>query len=419
MFASNKYQMPRDRERIFLSPPHMCGKELRYVQDALNSNYIAPVGPQVDAFEKEFCEYTGIRHAIAVASGTAAIHLALRNLNVGNGDEVFASTLTFIGGVSPIVFLGATVVLIDCDKETWNMDPSLLEEELARSASSGRLPKAVVPTDLYGQCCNLGRIKEICEKYKVPVVCDSAEAFGASYRNVVQCDKGKQDEIVHAGVGANAAVFSFNGNKIISTSGGGMLASDDKDFIAKARFLAHQAREDFPYYQHSEIGYNYCMSNIIAAIGRGQLECIEERVRRKREIYDYYVSSLSDLPGIAFMPEASYGDSTRWLTVVVVDPGMFGQTNEALRLALESENIESRPVWKPMHQQPVFNICSGVDEVQKSTRSLSSWPARKVGGAVADELFEKGLCLPSGTALTDGDLERIVGIIRNNCKNSP
>jgi dTDP-4-amino-4,6-dideoxygalactose transaminase len=368
--------------RLFLSPPHLSGEELTLVHEAFASNYIAPVGPMVDAFEAEFAAYTGIPHAVAVSSGTAAMHLALRLLGVGPGDEVIASTLTFIGSVSPATFQGAAPVFVDADRATWNMHPDLLAEELDACRRRGRLPKAVVPTDLYGQCCDLDRILEICAPYGIPVVTDSAEAVGATY-------KGR-----HAGAGARAAVFSFNGNKIITTSGGGMLCSDDRELIERARFLSQQARDPAPHYEHATIGYNYRLSNVLAAIGRGQLRALDDRVRRKREIFAFYREALGDLPGIDFMPEAPYGRCTRWLTVLTIDPAAFGADREAVRLALEKENIESRPVWKPMHLQPVFRGC------------------RVVGGAVSEELFARGLCLPSGTAMTAEDLGRVVERVR-------
>jgi len=384
--------------RIFLSPPHMGGQELGLVHQAFLSNYIAPVGPMVDHFEAAFAEVVDMPHALAVASGTAAMHLALRNLGVGPGDEVIASTLTFIGSVSPIVFQGARPVFIDADPQTWNMDPVLLEAELARCEVRGRLPKAVVPTDLYGQCADMDRIADICGRYGVPVVADAAESLGASY-------KGRQ-----AGSGAFAAVYSFNGNKIITTGGGGMLASSDGDFIAQARFLAQQARDPAPHYEHSQLGYNYRMGNVTAAIGIGQLECLKARVERKREIFAYYCSRLSDLPGIRFMPEAVYGRASRWLTVIVVDPALFGADREQIRVVLEAANIESRPVWKPMHLQPVFRVqdAPSDSELQNGDRRH---PARVVGGEVALALFEQGLCLPSGTAMTREDLDRVVAVL--------
>jgi dTDP-4-amino-4,6-dideoxygalactose transaminase len=308
---------------------------------------------------------------------------------VGFGDEVFASTLTFIGSVTPITFQGATPVLIDSDRKSWNMDPSLLADELESCQKQGMLPKAVVPTEIYGQCVDLDLIIEICENYGVPVVLDSAEAIGTTY----SCHCGRKE--------AKAAVFSFNGNKILTTSGGGMLASDDKAFIEKARFLSQQARDPAPHYEHSEIGYNYRMSNVLAAIGRGQLRVLDERVQRKREIFEYYKDALRDLPGIEFMPEAPYGKSNRWLTVILITPEEFGTDREEVRLALEAENIESRPVWKPMHLQPVFQ---------------AEGKCRVVGGAVAEDLFERGLCLPSGTAMSEPDMDRVVSVIRGCCK---
>lgn len=359
----------------------MSGAEAAFVAEAFESNYIAPLGPMVDTFEKEFAKVVGINHAVAVSSGTAAMHLAMRYLDLGKGDAFIASTLTFVGSVSPPVYQGAEPIFIDSDRISWNMDPDLLAEELKRLDQQGRLPKAVIPTDLYGQCCDMGRILEVCELYSVPVVADSAEALGARYN-------GK-----HAGWGAQAAIYSFNGNKIITTSGGGMLASNDEAVITKARFWSQQAREPFVHYEHAELGYNYRMSNILAAIGRGQLQVLEERVEKKRAIFEYYKTNLDDVPGIEFMPEAPYGRCTRWLTVMLVTPEMFGVDREAVRLALEAENIESRPVWKPMHNQPVFKDC------------------RVVGGSVAEDLFERGLCLPSGTQLTRADQDRVIEII--------
>ena len=414
-------------KRIFLSPPHMGGEEMRFVKEAFDSNYIAPLGPQVDAFEREFAEYVGIPYAVALSSGTAAMHLALRILGVGQGDEVIASTLTFIGSVTAVVFQGAELTFVDCDRESWNIDPDLLKEALADCKRRGKLPKAVAPTDLYGQCCDLPQIVSICNQYDIPVVCDAAESLGAKYNPQIT----QITQMVHAGVGAKAAVFSFNGNKIITTSCGGMLASDDKGFIAYARKLSQQAREDFPHYEHEEIGYNYRMSNILAAIGRGQLRILDERVKRKREIFDYYRKALGDLPGIEFMPEPEWSKSNRWLTVILITPEEFGADREAVRLALEAENIEARPVWKPMHMQAVFDCGSGfrgskvqgleVERLKAEEQKAKSrehggkkrYKAQVVGGEVAEDLFERGLCLPSGTAMTDGDLERVIDTILN------
>lgn len=388
------------QHRIFLSPPHMNGKELEYVKQAFESNYIAPMGPMVDAFEKAFTQKTGIPYAAALSSGTAAMHLAMHHLGVGPGDEVFASTLTFIGSVSPIVFQGARPVFIDADPDTWNMDLSLLEDELHLCSRHGRLPKAVVPTDIYGQCVDLKKIVNICKPYNVPVVCDAAESLGST-------QNGR-----HAGSGADAAIFSFNGNKIITTSGGGMLASEDRDLIEHARFLSQQARDPYPHYEHSQIGYNYRMSNIVAAIGLGQLECLDQRVQRKREIFANYRDELADLPGIRLMPEAPYGQSNRWLTVILIDPEVFGADRETIRLALEAENIESRPVWKPMHLQPAFTADVGGRTNQADHGRNGHHPMRAVAGHVSESFFKKGLCLPSGSSMSMADLSRINGIIR-------
>jgi dTDP-4-amino-4,6-dideoxygalactose transaminase len=370
------------KQRLYLSPPHLSGREQGYVQQVFDSNWIAPLGPQVDAFEAEFAAAVGAPHALALSSGTAALHLALIHLGVGPGDEVLVSTLTFSASANPVVYLGAKPVFIDSERVSWNLDPALVCEAIERKARQGRLPKAVIPVHLYGQSADLDPILAICARYEIPVIEDAAEALGATYRGRSPGTLGR------------AGIFSFNGNKIITTSGGGMLVSSDKELIEHARKLAQQARDPAPHYQHSEIGYNYRLSNVLAAIGRGQLQVLPERVRRKREICESYRQLLGDLPGIAFMPEAPWGHSTRWLTVITVDPAQFGVTAEEIRLALEAENIESRPLWKPMHLQPVFRDC----EV--------------VGGAVAKNLFRTGLCLPSGTAMSKEDLERVAAMIR-------
>jgi len=377
--------------RLFLSPPHMGGDELALIHEVFGSNYIAPLGPMVDAFEKDFSDYTGIPHCLALSSGTAAMHLALRELGVAPGDVVLASTLTFIGSVTPVTFLGASVRFIDSDRTSWTMDPALLELELAECAKNGKMPKTVIPTDLYGQCANLERIMAICKPYGIPVVADSAEAMGAKYHT----QSGSQAiSSYHAGFGARASIFSFNGNKIITTSGGGMLASEDKALIDHARKLSQQAREPALHYEHNEIGYNYRLSNVLAAIGRGQLRVLNKRVERKREIFAKYQQLLGDLPGIEFMPEASYGRCNRWLTVILINQSEFGASWRDISDALAAENIESRPLWKPMHLQPVFRGCG------------------YRGNGVSDDLFSRGLCLPSGTALSDTDLERVASIVR-------
>jgi len=427
----------RISNRIFLSPPHLGVEELLLVREAFASNYIAPLGPMVDAFESEFAAYTGIPHCVALASGTAAMHLALREVGVGPGDEVLASTLTFIGSVSPAAFLGASVAFIDSAEQTWNMDPALLADELAECACRGKLPRAVIPTDLYGQCCDLPRLKEICARYQVPIVCDSAEAMGSRYQEPDESRKQKADKtnalpgkatgvpeanpispfcfplsaLEHAGFGAKAAVFSFNGNKIMTTSGGGMLASHDQRLIEHARKLSQQARDPAPHYEHSEIGYNYRMSNVLAAIGRGQLRVLDERVAAKRRIFEQYRQLLADLPGITFMPEPPYGRCNRWLTVILIDGAEFGSTPEQVRLALEAENIESRPIWKPMHLQPVFSECR-VRSTEYGVETGRQAAARRSGKSISEDLFARGLCLPSGTAMGERDVERVGKIIR-------
>jgi pyridoxal phosphate-dependent aminotransferase EpsN len=369
--------------RIFLSSPHMSPKERELLLNAFDSNWVAPLGPHVDAFERAFAEKTDAKHAVALSSGTAAIHLGLKLLGVEQGDDVLCSTLTFAASANPILYLGAKPVFIDADRKTWNMDPNLLEEELAECAKKNRLPRAVVVVDLYGQCADFEPILEICERYGVPILEDAAEALGASYRGY------------HAGLFGTIGAYSFNGNKIITSGGGGMLTTNSDDWARKVRFWATQSRDPAPYYQHSEVGYNYRMSNLAAAVGCGQLTLLEERVLARRANYEYYRNRLGDIAGIEFMPEPPDFFSSRWLTCITIDPERFGATRDDLRLTLDVDNIESRPVWKPMHLQPVFAHC------------------RVRGGDVAASLFEKGLCLPSGSNLTIGDLERVVSRIIN------
>ncbi|MFO0969272.1 MAG: aminotransferase class I/II-fold pyridoxal phosphate-dependent enzyme [Gemmataceae bacterium] len=368
--------------RIYLSPPHLGDEELELVKQAFASNWIAPLGPHVDAFEREFAESVGVAHAAAVSSGTAALHLALRIVGLEPGDTVVCPTLTFCASANPIVYEGGVPVFIDADPQTWNMDPELLGAELRAGAARGHLPKAVISVDLYGQTADYDRIVQLCDRYDVPLIEDAAEALGATYR-------GKQ-----AGRFGACAAFSFNGNKIITTSGGGMLVSDDPALIERARFLATQARDPAPHYQHSVIGHNYRLSNILAAIGRGQLGVLPERVAARRRIAAHYRAVLADVPGVGFIPEAPYGEPNGWLTCITVNSQRYGADREELRRAFEAANIEARPVWKPLHLQPVFSEC----------------PAR--GGAVAERLFHDGLCLPSGSAMTESDLERVVRVVQ-------
>ena len=368
--------------RIHLSPPHLGALEAGLVADAFASNWIAPLGPHVDAFEREFLDATGAAHAVAVSSGTAALHLALQLAGVGPGDDVLVSTLTFCASVNPIVYLGGRPVFVDSEPRSWNMDPALLMEALSKRAAAGRLPRAVVLVHLYGQSADVDPIRSCCERFDVPLIEDAAEALGATYKGMAP------------GTFGLAGVFSFNGNKIITTSGGGMLVLHDAALAARARKLATQARDAAAHYEHSEVGYNYRLSNVLAAIGRGQLRVLEERVDARRRIFEFYADALRDIPGITFMPEAPWGRATRWLTCLTVDPVEFGADREVVRLALEADNIEARPVWKPMHLQPVFGHCE------------------RVGGRVAERLFRHGLCLPSGSNLEVADLERVIRIVK-------
>ncbi len=370
-------------ERIYLSPPHLGEDELRFVHEAFATNWVAPIGPHVDAFEREFAAYVGAEHAVALSSGTAALHLALRLAGVGPGDEVLVSTLTFCASVNPILYQGGRPTFIDSETASWNLDPNLVEDVLRARDQAGKRPKALVAVHLYGQTADLDPLVALCERYGVTLIEDAAEALGATY-------KGRAP-----GTFGQSGIFSFNGNKIITTSGGGMLVTGDADLAAHARKLATQARDAAPHYEHSEVGFNYRLSNVLAGIGRGQLRVLDDRVDARRDHFAYYEEHLGDLPGVAFMPEAPWGRATRWLTCLTIDPDAFGADRERVRLALEGENVEARPVWKPMHRQPVYAAYEAV------------------GGAVADKLFERGLCLPSGSSLTSEDRERVVGLVRS------
>ena len=367
--------------RVYLSPPHLAGRETELVTEAIASNWIAPLGPHVDAFEDELAAAAGASYAVALSSGTAALHLALVVLGIGPGDEVACSDFTFAASANPIIYTGAVPVFVDADSATWTIDPELLDRAISsRRAAGGRI-RAVIAVDLYGQCCDYDALREVCARHEVVLLQDATESLGATYRGAP------------AGAQGALAAFSFNGNKIITTSGGGMLVSDDRDWIEHARKLSTQAREPVPHYEHVEIGFNYRMSNILAALGRAQLETLPARVAARRRIRDRYREVLAEAPGISFMPEAEHGTSNAWLTCVVVDPDAFGADREAIRLALEAEDIEGRPLWKPMHLQPVF----GSHEVY--------------GGDVGARLFDRGLCLPSGSALTDEEQDRVVATV--------
>jgi dTDP-4-amino-4,6-dideoxygalactose transaminase len=379
----DKSRVPeKPMRRVYLSPPHMSGAEEPLVLDAFASNWIAPLGPHVDAFEREFAAVVGASHAVALSSGTAALHLALLLAGVEAGDEVLVSSLTFSASVNPICYLGATPVFLDSELTSWNLDAGLLEEALRTRARQGLRTAAVVVVHLYGQSADLSPIVDLCAEHGIPLIEDAAEALGSSYRGR------------HPGTFGRAGIFSFNGNKILTTSGGGMLVTEDAELARRARKLASQARDAAPHYEHSEIGYNYRLSNILAAIGRGQLRVLEDRVVARRHNFDAYRAALGDIAGLTFQPEASWGRHTRWLTCLLIDPDVFGTDREAIRTALEAENIEARPLWKPMHLQPVFKGC------------------KVIGGAVAARLFDQGLCLPSGSNLSEADRARVVEVVR-------
>lgn len=380
MSADKKSALP---SRVYLSPPHMSPAERELLLEAFDSNWIAPLGPHVEAFERELAEKVGVGYAVALASGTSALHLALIILGIKPGDDVATSTLTFVATANAIRYVGANPVFIDSQSSSWNLDPELLAIELEEASRRGRPIKAVLAVDILGQCADYEAIQALCREYQIPLIEDAAEALGATYQ-------GKP-----AGGFGDIGCFSFNGNKIITTSSGGMLVTDKKEWADRARFLATQARDPYPHYEHSVIGYNYRMSNLLAAIGRGQLRVLEERVERRRANYRFYQESIGKLPGIVMAPELPAGRSTHWLSCITVDPHRFGATCEDIRLALERENIESRPVWKPMHMQPVFSDC------------------RVRGGAVSEGLFAQGLCLPSGSSLNAVDLNRIVEVVHS------
>lgn len=365
--------------RIYLSRPHMSGHEEQRVAEAFASNFVAPLGPQLDAFEASVREYLGADvHCVGLSSGSAALHLALRIAGVGSGDEVWISSMTFAGGIFPVNYLGATPRFFDLNPTSWTIDTGRLAEELAKAAVANRLPKAIVPTDLYGQSVALEPLESLTAQYGVRLIVDSAESLGAS-------DLGGRK----AGTGGDAAILSFNGNKIITTSGGGMLVTRHKAWADEARFLATQARDPAPHYEHSTVGYNYRLSNICAAIGLGQMEVIDARVARRREIFARYKAALSR-PGIVFMPEPEGLHSTRWLTALTIDPVQTGVTREDIRLMLLEHRIESRPLWKPMHMQPLYQ------------------GALYHGEGFDEELFVNGLCLPSGSDMSNEQQDEVI-----------
>ncbi|QGQ48825.1 aminotransferase class I/II-fold pyridoxal phosphate-dependent enzyme [Metabacillus sediminilitoris] len=370
----------------------MSGNELIYINDAFESNWIAPLGPNVDAFEREIANYVGVSEAVAVSSGTAAIHLALSLLEVKKGDKVFCSTLTFVASANPILYQGAEPVFIDSEPDTWNMSPQALKRALQESFNEGIIPKAVIVVNLYGQSAKMDEIVSICNQYDVPIIEDAAESLGSTYKDKASGTFGK------------FGVFSFNGNKIITTSSGGMLVSDEKELLNKARFLATQAKDPAPHYQHSTVGFNYRMSNILAGIGRAQLEVLEERVLARRLIFERYKHELGSIPGIKFMPELSNTNSNRWLTALTIDEKIAGISKDYVLNSLADENIEARPVWKPLHMQPLFEGA----RFYLHSENIN----------ISEHLFTTGMCLPSGSNITDGDQMRIINCIKDCLKIS-
>lgn len=371
-------------DRIYLSPPHLGRHELNYLHKAVEDNWVAPTGPNLTGFEADLCAFTGVAHAVALTSGTAAIHLGLRLLGVGPGDEVLCPSFTFVATANPIVYCGAAPVFVDSEADTWNICPARLREAIADRIRLGKKPKALILVHLYGMPAKLDELLAVAQEYGIAVLEDAAEALGARYRGRPLGSFGQ------------VSVFSFNGNKILTTSGGGALLTPDAALAKRALFLATQAKDLAPHYQHSEIGYNYRLSNLLAGIGRGQMELLEDRVKRRREIFNWYRENLAGLPGLAVAPatEPAGSRANRWLTTLLLDPAAASATPETLRQHLETRNIESRPLWKPLHLQPLF---AG---------------APMYGGAVCEDLFKRGLCLPSGTAMGDEELHRVAKAVR-------
>jgi dTDP-4-amino-4,6-dideoxygalactose transaminase len=370
--------------RIYLSPPHMTGEEMKYVEEAITSNWVAPVGPHLDAFEKELANTLQVEDTVLVNSGTSAIHLGLLALGVKSGDEVICPTLTFCAAVNPVIYCGATPVFVDVEPETWNMDPVLLKDAIeGRLRKTGKKPRAIIVVHLYGMPANMTGIMHVSRQYEIPVLEDAAEALGSLYKGIP------------VGTLGDIGVFSFNGNKIITTSGGGALLSKKKDLLKRARYLREQAKEPLPYYEHKEIGYNYRLSNISAAIGRAQLKDLPKRVGKRREIFDLYARNLAVKQGISFQKEPEGHYSNRWLTVLLIEDNKK-VTNDSIRLLMEKANIECRLAWKPMHLQPVFKDCI------------------IYGGEVSTSIFRRGLCLPSGTLLSNEHIERIIRLLDEN-----
>lgn len=376
-------------EKIWLSSPHMGGSEQKYIKEAFETNWVAPLGPNVNGFEKALEDFLKDDvHVAALSSGTAAIHLGLILLGVEKGDEVICQSMTFSASANPILYQGARPIFVDSENQTWNMCPVALEEAIKDRIEKGKKPKAIIAVHLYGMPYKADEIKAVAKKYEIPVLEDAAEALGSHYKNKM------------CGSLGDFGILSFNGNKIITTSGGGALVTHKPEDKTKAVFFATQARDQAPHYQHSQIGYNYRMSNVVAGIGRGQMEVLQNRVEKRRENYEYYKNTLSDLPGFNFIDEPENYYSNRWLSTVLIDEKISGLTTEHIRVQLEEQNIETRPLWKPMHLQPIFKDCP------------------YYGGDVAEKLFETGLCLPSGSNLKQTDLTRVTEAIINVAKNT-
>jgi dTDP-4-amino-4,6-dideoxygalactose transaminase len=373
---------PQRYPRIYLSPPDVGDLERKLLTEAFDSNWIAPVGPDLDAFEAQVADLVGVRHAVALSSGTAALHLALISAGVHRGDTVLVPSFTFAASANAVMYLGARPIFLDSTPDTWNVDPGLVAEELRNRAIRGQLPRAVIAVDMYGQCADYDVLLTACDRYGVALIEDAAEALGATYRGRA------------AGSFGLAGVLSFNGNKIVTTGGGGMLVTDDGRIATQARYLSTQAREPVPHYEHRSVGYNYRLSNLLAAVGRGQVQRLDDFIAARRKTADFYRAALGDLPGLGFMPIADYGTPNWWLTCVLVDADAFGAGRDEILGELGRRNIEARPAWKPMHLQPAYQEC-----VMR-------------GGAVSADLFRRGVCLPSGSALTDDDRRRVVDAVR-------
>ncbi|QYE97357.1 DegT/DnrJ/EryC1/StrS family aminotransferase [Paraclostridium sordellii] len=373
-------------DRIYLASPHMGGEELNYINEAFETNWVAPLGPNVKEFEKNICEYTGAKSSIALVSGTSAIHLALKCLGVEKGDIVFCSSLTFSATANPIIYQGAEPVFIDSEYESWNMCPIALQKAFDEAKKNDKMPKAVIVVNLYGQSADYDKIKKICDKYNVPIVEDAAESLGATY-------KGTQ-----TGTIGEIGIYSFNGNKIITTSGGGMMVSNNEIYTKKALFWATQSREAEKHYEHKELGFNYRMSNVVAGIGRGQMKVINDRIAKKKEIYEAYKEGFKDIEDIEMMNICNFGKPNYWLSVATIKQGSKVEPLDIMS-ALEASNIESRPVWKPMHMQPFFKDYKLFTFLEE--------------GTVSEDLFNRGICLPSDTNMDENDMNKIIQIIKS------